>query len=242
VKTLLIRHRTLNRNLTIKLLAAVIVASTCLTASAQAPNAAGANAPKYGIAVVDTSYIFKNHRRFKATAEAMKKEMEGIEAGLKADREKIVALEQDRNQYAPGSPDFKKRDEEVARQNAEFQLKMNKLRQDFLERQSKVYYQTWLEISEAVKIYSQRQHIGLVLRFNGEPVDPNRREAVMQDINRPVVMQDQIDITPDILAIVNRDVPPSGGAVPGAPGAPNAAGAIPPTATRPANPSQLPPH
>ena len=65
-----------------------------------------------------------------------------------------------------------------------------------MEREAKVYYQTYLEVVDAVNYYAKRQNIGLVLRFNGEPVDPNRREDVLREINKPVVMQDQIDITP----------------------------------------------
>jgi Skp family chaperone for outer membrane proteins len=186
-------------------LGAAIAVSVCAPSHAQAPNPHGANASKYNMAVVDISYIFKNHARFKATMEAMKTEMQGIETELKTDRDKITALEQDRNTFGAGTPDYKKRDEEVARQMAEFNLKMGKLRKDFLERESKVYYQTYLEVVDAVKYYCQRQNIGLVLRFNGDPIDPNRREDVLKEINKPVVLQDKIDITGDILVLINRD-------------------------------------
>ena len=169
------------------------------------PNPAGSNASKYNVAVVDISYIFKKHARFKSTMESMKKEMETIETELKADREKIGQQEQQRNQYNVGSAEYKKMDEEIARQMAEFNLKMGKLRKEFLEREAKVYYQTYLEVVDAVKYYAKRQNIGLVLRFNGEPVDPNRRDDVLREINKPVVVQDQIDITPDVLALLNRD-------------------------------------
>ena len=168
-------------------------------------NPAGSNASKYNIAVVDISYIFKKHERFKATMESMKKEMETIEGELKGDREKIAGQEQQRNQFNAGSAEYKKMDEDIARQMAEFNLKMGKLRKEFLEREAKVYYQTYLEVVDAVKYYAKRQNIGLVLRFNGEPVDPNRRDDVLREINKPVVVQDQIDITPDVLALINRD-------------------------------------
>jgi Skp family chaperone for outer membrane proteins len=137
--------------------------------------------------------------------ESMKKEMETIETELKADREKIAQQEQQRNQYNVGSAEYKKMDEEIARQMAEFNLKMGKLRKEFLEREAKVYYQTYLEVVDAVKYYAKRQNIGLVLRFNGEQPDPNRRDDVLREINKPVVVQDQIDITPDVLALLNRD-------------------------------------
>jgi len=193
-----------------------------------------ANASKYNIAVVDISYIFKNHKRFKTAMDSMKKEMEGIEGELKGDREKIAALEQERNTFGAGTAEYKQRDEEVARQMAEFNLKMGKLRKDFLEREAKVYYQTYLEVVDAVKYYAKRQQIGLVLRFNGESVDPNRRDDVLREINKPVVVQDQIDITPDILALLNRDQQGAPAANPSTPQNPQTA--------RPAGaPSQLPP-
>jgi Skp family chaperone for outer membrane proteins len=203
---------------------------------AQAPNPAGANASKYNIAVVDISYIFKKHERFKATMEAMKKEMEGIETDLQADREKIAQQEQQRNQFNAGAAEYKQLDETIARQMAEFNLKMGRLRKDFLEREAKVYYQTYLEVVDAVKYYAKRQNIGMVLRFNGEQVDPTRREDVLREINKPVVVQDQIDITPDILVLLNRD---QAGAAPA--GVPGAAPGTLPSAARPAAPgSQIP--
>ena len=96
-------------------------------------------------------------------------------------------------------------DEQLARDMSEFNLKMTKIRKEFLEREAKVYYQTYLEVSQAVGVYAQRHDIGLVIRFNGEPVDPNKREDVLREINKPVVFQNQVDITPDVLALINRD-------------------------------------
>jgi Skp family chaperone for outer membrane proteins len=233
VKSLITRNRT-RTNLLIGALAAAVALSMFSFASAQAVNPASANAAKYNIAVVDISYIFKNHKRFKTAMDSMKKEMEGIEGELKGDREKIAALEQERNTFGAGTAEYKQRDEEVARQMAEFNLKMGKLRKDFLEREAKVYYQTYLEVVDAVKYYAKRQQIGLVLRFNGEAVDPNRRDDVLREINKPVVVQDQIDITPDILALLNRDQQGAPGANPSTPQNPQTA--------RPAGaPSQLPP-
>jgi Skp family chaperone for outer membrane proteins len=213
--------------------AAVAALSTIGLLHAQAPNPAGANATKYNVAVVDISYIFKNHARFRTTMENMKKEMDGIEAELKADREKIAQNEQQRNTYNAGSAEYKKLDEEVARQMADFNLKMGRLRKDFLEREAKVYYQTYLEVVDAVKYYAKRQNIGLVLRFNGEPVDPAKRDDVLREINKPVVLQDQIDITPDVLVLLNRDQQPTGSQQGGQP--------APQTARPPGTGSQLPP-
>jgi Skp family chaperone for outer membrane proteins len=193
--------------LTFLVATAVLTAAAGLNgaAKAQAPNPAGANAAKFGIAVVDIPYIFKNYNKFKATSDAMKKEMEAIDADVKADRAKIAQTEQQRNQFKVGTPEYKQYDEEMARMMAEFQLKTGKLQKDFMERQAKLYYQTYLEVSAKVNEYAKRNNIGMVMRFNGEPVDPNNREQVMRDINKQVVMQNNIDITPDVLQLLNRD-------------------------------------
>jgi Skp family chaperone for outer membrane proteins len=217
VKTLVSRPVILTRKKPVLALAIAAALTTFGLLEAQQPapvagagvNPAGANASRYNIAVVDISYIFKKHDRFRSTMEQMKKEMEAIEAELKGDREKIAQQEQARNQFNQGSAEYKKAEEDIARQMADFNLKMGKLRKEFLEREAKVYFQTYLEVVDVVKYYAKRQGIGLVLRFNGEPVDPNRRDDVLREINKPVVVQDQIDITPDVLMLLNRD--PSGG-------------------------------
>lgn len=209
MRTLLSRKRTLSRKRIVFATAAATALSMMVSLSpavhAQAPNPVGANAEKYGIGVVDVSYIFKEHARFRATMEGMKKEMESIETQLKADRDKIAQTEQERNKYNVGSAEYKKFDEDVARMMAEFNLKMTRLRKDFLEREAKVYYQTYLEVVEAVGYYAKRHNIGLVIRFNGDTVDPNKREDVLREINKPVPWQDNVDITPDVLALLNRD-------------------------------------
>jgi Skp family chaperone for outer membrane proteins len=182
-----------------------VVSTVGFTASTQAQYPAGANAQKFKVAVVDVSYIFKQHQRFRTTMESMKKEMESTEAELKSDRDRLQQMEDQRGTFNAGSPEYKKLDEELARGMAEFNLKMKRLRTNFLEREAQAYYQTYLEVSEAVKTYATRNDIGIVIRFNGEPANPNSREDVLREINKPVVFQNQIDITPDVLALLNRD-------------------------------------
>lgn len=185
--------------------AAAVLTFGVFSSATHAQNPAGANASKHGVAVVDISYIFKKHDRFRATMEQMKKEMEAIEEELKADRDKIAQKEQQRDAFNVGTNDYKNLDDESARMKADFNLKMTRLRKEFLEREAKVYYQTYLEVSDAVGYYAKRHDIGLVIRFNGEPTDPNRREEVLREINKPVVFQNQVDITPDILTLLNRE-------------------------------------
>jgi len=136
--------------------------------------------------------------------EAMKVEMEKVDGKLKVDRQLIQDKEEQLKTFNTGSPEYKKLDEEVARLRAEFTLTAGRIRKDFLEREAKVYYQTYLEVSNAVKHYASQNNIGLVLRFNGSQIDPAQRKDLLQAINRPVVFQNGIDITPDVLTVLNR--------------------------------------
>jgi Skp family chaperone for outer membrane proteins len=196
----------------------LVLNSLCSVTSAQqtAPPQMGpsANAPKYGYAVVDVTYIFKNYAKFNQQMEQMKTAMEGADTQLKADRDAVASKEEMRQQYNPGSPEFKTVDEEVARLKAEFQLKAGKIRRDFMEREAQVYYSTFMEVSNAVQYYAQQHNIGMVLRFNGDSIDPNNREDILRAINKPVVFQNNVDITPDVLALLNRGGTIPGGTVP----------------------------
>ncbi|MCA9230094.1 MAG: OmpH family outer membrane protein [Planctomycetales bacterium] len=194
------------------LLSTIVTAALASFSSPAAAQPAGpsANASRYGIAVVDVSYIFKNYTQFSGAMEGLKTEMESAEGQLKGDRDAVQSKEEMRKQYNVGSPEYKQLDEEIARLKSEFNLKAGRIRRDFLEREAKVYYQTYLQVSNAVQHYAQQHNIGLVLRFNGDQIDPNQREDVLRAINKPVVSQNNIDITPDVLALLNRGGAPGG--------------------------------
>ena len=87
-------------------------------------------------------------------------------------------MEEQRNTFNVGSPEYKKLDEELARKMAEFKLKMDRLRKDFMEREAKIYYQTYLEVSDAVKYYataSRHRHRDSLQRRQGRSESPRRR-------------------------------------------------------------------
>ncbi|MCG8451304.1 MAG: OmpH family outer membrane protein [Pirellulales bacterium] len=168
------------------------------------PTSPSANASRYGIGVVDISYVFKKYSRFTTAMESIKQEMQKVESQLKSERDTIQAKEEQARQYNPSSPEYKQLDEDVARLKAELQLKVGRVRKDILEREAKVYYQTYLEVTQAVQYYAQQHNLGLVLRFDGNPIDPNNPKAILQGINKNVVHQNGIDITPDVLSLLER--------------------------------------
>ena len=170
----------------------------------------GANATNYHIAVVDISFIFKNYPAFTGQIDKLKKDMEAADGTLRAERDRLVQMEEERNTKKPGSPEFKQLDENLARLKAEFSIKQGTVRRDFMEKESAVYVQCYNQVSAAVKAYAEKNNIGMVLRFTGDEVTDKSaapdREAVMRLIMQPIIHQNRIDITPDVLMTLGVDV------------------------------------
>ena len=62
-----------------------------------------------------------------------------------------------------------------------------------------------------MKAYADKNNIGMVLRFTGDDEIADKsaapdREAVMRMIMQPIIHQNRIDITPDVLMTLGVDV------------------------------------
>ena len=183
--------------------------------AAGAPNSAMPSAsgrvPPNGIAVVDTAYIFKHHARFDQEMKALKARVEAAENDLKRDGEEIKKMQDQLKTYDqqktfnPGSPEYKKLEEAILKKTGDFNLKRSLQGKDFMEQEGKLYYKVSLEIDDAVKLIATRNNITLVLKFNGDDVDPNDRNDILRNINKPIVYFDKsMDVTPFVLQELNR--------------------------------------
>ncbi len=182
--------------------------------SAQQP---GGQAPT--VATVDIAYIFKNHLGFKAQIEQMKRDAEAAEDTLKKEQALLKQMVEKLKEFKPGTPDFKKLEEDITQRQANAQVSVSLQKKEFMERETKIHSTIYREIEDAVKYYADRTGIQLVLQFNGDPLDVNNRQSVAMNLNKLVVYQRGIDITPIILESLNR----SRGAATGAPGVPPSA-------------------
>jgi hypothetical protein len=73
-----------------------------------------------------------------------------------------------------------------------------------MDREASVYMQVYGEIERAVSQFAREHGIAVVHRFDGEPVDTGDRNRILGTITKPIVYYDpQIDITPDILRMLN---------------------------------------
>jgi Skp family chaperone for outer membrane proteins len=210
-------EHSVNRHLAIFALAvAGALGQTAVHAQAQpapaAAPAARATAPASHAAVIDVGYVFKNHARFKQAMDKMKDEVMQAENALKAERDRINSLMETLKGFNVGTPEYKKLEAEVAKAQGDFSVNAQLQKKDFMDREAKVYLQVYNEIERAVSQFARDNGIAVVHRFDGDPVDSADRNRILGSITKPIVYYDpQIDITPDVLRMLN------GAAVAGAP-------------------------
>jgi len=165
----------------------------------------GAAAPRGGInvALVDVSYVFKNHERFKSRTEELRQEIKDFEDQMNAQRKGMNEKRNKMSEFNPGSPQYQQLEGELAREVANQNVTAELKKKDVLEREAAVYHETFGEIEEAVKAFADRHNISLVLRYDGEEINQNDRNSVLRGVNRAIVYQDKINITYEILQMVN---------------------------------------
>ena len=171
---------------------------------AQAQPQARPSSPMAHVAVIDVGYIFKNHVRFKAAMDKMKDEVMAAENGLKAERDRINGLMEQLKGFNVGTAEYKKLEAEVAKGQGDFNVNAQLQKKDFMDREAKVYLQVYTEVEKAVEQFAREHRIAIVHRFDGEPLDPSDRNQILRGITKPIVyLESGIDITPDILKLLN---------------------------------------
>lgn len=209
-------------------LASLVFATIAALLIPTVAHAQAATAPGTRVAVIDISYIFKNHPGFKTAMEGMKTDVQAFEGTLRQRGEQMKTLQGQLAQYKPTSQEYKNIEAQILKINADGQAAATLKKKDFLQREAEIYFQTYNEIAAEVASLAEKHGLGLVVRFNSEPIT-NERPAILEGVNRAVVYQKNLNITFAVLENLKRRVAQPGGA-----GAPAARTATPgaPAATR----------
>lgn len=166
-----------------------------------------AAAPRTGqaIALLDVSYIFKNHTRFKAMMADIQTDVERAGTQMKTERDTVKSLSEQLRDFRPGSANYKQLEEQVATRTSQLQVQLQLQRKEFLQREAKVYHTIYQEVQQEVEYYASSAGIAMVLRFNGDPVNQDKPDDVLRGINSQVVWSAKgLDITPVILERLNQ--------------------------------------
>lgn len=209
--------------------------------AAAAPAAAARPASTPPVVVIDVSEVFKQHSSFNQQLNALKEEIKTLDAYYQAEQKKILGQRDKLTSFNAGSPEYKRLEEDIARMASDLQVEMALKQKNVAEQEAKVYFNTYNQIYKQVEIFADSYGIGLVLRHNNVQMDPQKRDTVLQGVNRAIVFQRNLDITEEIIKRVNAAnvaAAPAGGPRPGVAGGVSAGnGAAAGTARNPAAPA-----
>lgn len=199
------------------LIATIIWGSLATAVVAQAP-AGGQAASQNAIAVVDVGHILKNHPTMKSEIEAIEVRMKTADEQMTQKRDAILKqMEQLREKYTEGTPEYEREEKAIAEQDTTFRLEIVKMRKEFDKARANVLYKVYTDIQGLVKYASEQMGLQLVVRVNGtrEDLDTTKPDNVQLIMSQEVLhFAPRVDLTDWILnGLKQRTASAAGGNV-----------------------------
>ncbi len=158
--------------------------------------------PPSRVAVIDIAMVFEKHTGFNARMESIKQEVKNFEDELTVKRDSIMERAAALQQKNAGSPDFKELEAQLAKEEADLQIRAAQKRKEVLDKEAAIYLETYNEVVDAVRRISEYNGITLVLRFDKSEIDPTDRASVIKGVNRNVVFHRGDDLTEMVVEMV----------------------------------------
>lgn len=200
------------------LLAAILIVGAVHQAQAQvaprqplgtaaAPQPAAAAQSGTSVAVIELQEVFKQNIRFKAAMDDIKKDSDALNAEMRTKQKELQKMLEQLKELKPGSPDYKAMEEQIAHTESNIRVDIQLRRKELSERQARLYYQAYQEVSHCVQQFATRNGIDLVLQFSSKEIDPSNPDSIMVGINRSVVFQRNLNITEYVIQMINEGTP-----------------------------------
>ena len=181
----------------------VAVAAIVAPLATQSVNTASAQEGKSGlVAVLDVAKVFKENQAFDSKMKAIKAEADSLKGQIVQQQESIKARAQQLTEYEVGSAERNKFEATLEQEQAALRTKARQAEADLLNREARVYYETYERMRGVVGNIASQHGISLVLRFDSEEIDPNNRAEVIKGVNRAVVYHRRLDLT----AMVSKEM------------------------------------
>jgi len=156
-------------------------------------------------AVIDLGHIFDNSTSVKMEVEKIRRDGEAATKQFQAAQDKLKLKAGELKNFKKGSDEYARREAAIMQEQSTMKVKAQLIQKQFQDRRSKIYYAAYLQVEELVRLYSQNNGIALVLRTNAKPAEaPQTTAQRMQRIQRPILFEQNIDITVPILEELNR--------------------------------------
>lgn len=151
------------------------------------------------VAVVDLRKVFDGHESFRVHIEAVQRDARLVESELSSKQKELASKNAKLRQLQSDTAAYLRLESELAHQAANLQVLARQKQKELMQAEAQHYYQAYREILDAVARVAQRHAISLVLRVDHQSVDDTNLRAVAQEMARPVVIEENLDITQQVL-------------------------------------------
>jgi Skp family chaperone for outer membrane proteins len=155
------------------------------------------------MAVIDLTKALQGYPKFRKAVDALRRDVEQAERDLKGSVAQMKAAAASLNSAPNGSAEYKAIESKMERGRAEITATVERQKAQFFEREAKMYFDAYQEVTAEVTKYAEARGINFVMRFTGEPYDAKDPQALQKELNKIVFYHQGIDITDDIIALVN---------------------------------------
>lgn len=164
------------------------------------------------VAVLDVAKVFKENRDFESRMQTIKATANQMKASIQQKQEAIKQEAAGLQQYEVGSPDRNQFESELVQKQAKLRAEAGQAEVDLLNKEARIYYETYQQMQSILSSLSNEYGISLVLRHDSEPIDSGNRNDVVKGVNRAIVYQQGLDLTKLVIEKMSTNVASAGGA------------------------------
>ncbi len=158
-----------------------------------------------GVALLDLRAVLDQHPGFQAMKKDLRSFADMIQVDVRARRERVNKLIEQLKQLRPGSPEYKNLEAQITKERADLNVFISLKQKELLERETKMYYTAYVEVRQIVSQICRQYGIGIVLRFDSKPIDPNNSQSVLSHLNQRVFYHEKaLDLTPLVIQQIKQ--------------------------------------
>jgi hypothetical protein len=161
--------------------------------------------------------IVQGSNRIKQEMDKLKAQYQGRAEDLKKESERGNKMTEEFRKLPAGSPERKDLEQKVLQLRAEFELHGKRINDETREQESKIVYSMLRDLQEELAKHARANGERLILRYDAAPPDLNSSQAILAEIQKPIVYQRGAEITPAIVEALNRRTPSPVAGRPGPP-------------------------
>lgn len=147
------------------------------------------------VAVLDVAKVFESHAVFNQRMDAIKLEAEQFKVKMEAEQNSIRQEAERLADFTPDSEQYRNLEGQLEQRTASMRTHARQTNTDMLNREAKIYYDTYSQMQSVVADAAVEFGISLVVRFDSAAIDSSNRGEVVKGVNRNVVFQKNLDLT-----------------------------------------------